>query len=86
MPDPIPVEMAFFSPRDVGRGSQEFLALLANTEIPVGQEIGLLAGGLPFEPSGVDHVIRDGAVLTVKSIDRIAPSGIPVMYFITVAP
>ena len=85
-PDPVPVKMAFFTGRDLGRGSAEFLAMLQGTEVPVGQEIGLLAGGLSFVPDLTGKVIRDGVALTVKAIDRLAPNGTPILYYVTVSP
>lgn len=88
-PDPILCKMAFFSHRDMGRGSEEFLALMAGMEVPVNSEIGLLAGGITFEPKDEDWIIRDpeGAAtqVAIKKIDRLAPSGVPILYYVTVA-
>lgn len=85
LPDAIPVKMAFFTGRDLGRGSEEFLALLAGMEVPANQEIGLLAGGLSFTPELTDWLTRDGTELTVKRIDRLAPNGTPILFYVTVA-
>lgn len=85
-PDPIDCKIAFFTGRDLGRGSEEFLAMLAGTEVPAGQEIGLLAGGLSFTPELTDWIIRDGATLAIKKIDRLAPNGTPILYYVTVSP
>lgn len=84
-PDPIPCKIAFFSSRDLGRGSAEFLAMLQGTEVPVGQEIGLLAGGISFTPQNTDWITRDGVDLAIKSIDRLAPNGTPILYYVTVS-
>jgi hypothetical protein len=87
-PDPIPVRMAFFSPRDLGRGSEEFMAMMAGMDVSSSKEIGLLAGGLTFEPDDQDHIIRDpaGAAIpvSIQKIDRLAPNGTPVLYYVSV--
>jgi hypothetical protein len=82
-PDDKPVKIAFFSPRDISRGSGEFLAALRGTEVPTSTEVGLLAGGLGFEPSDADAIIRWDGEKGIKSIDRIAPNGEAVLYFVT---
>lgn len=88
-PDPIPCKIAFFSPRDMGQGSHAFMQMLAGTEVSVGQEIGLLAGGITFTPDDSDSLIRDPAgenrALAIEKIDRLAPNAIPVLYYVTVA-
>lgn len=86
VPDPVPCKIAWFSPRDLGRGTVEFLAALKGTEVPAGKQIGLLAGGISFEPEDVDTVVRrSGKQSAVESIDLLAPNGTPVLYFVTVA-
>lgn len=85
LPDPVPCKIAFFTGRDLGRGSEEFLMMLAGMDVPVNQEIGLLAGGLSFTPEMTDTIIRDGAELAIKKIDRLAPNGTPILYYVTVA-
>lgn len=84
-PEPIPVRIAWFAPRDLGRGTEEFMALMAGIEVPSGTEIGLLAGGLDFEPNDEDTVIRDGNELSVKKLDRLAPNGQAILYYVSVA-
>lgn len=88
-PDPIPCKIAFFSPRDLGRGGEVFMAMMAGMEVSTSNEIGLLAGGLTFEPDDADTIIRDpeGAAIPVaiKQIDRLAPNGTPILYYVTVA-
>lgn len=87
-PGPIPCKIVFFSPRDVGRGGEVFMALLAGTEVPTSSEIGLMAGGISFTPDGSDTIIRNPATenlsMTIKEIDRLAPNGTPVLYYISV--
>lgn len=84
-PDAIPCILAFFSHRDLGRGTEEFLQLIANTEVPMGHEIGLLAGGLTFDPHATDTVIRaNGSKQAIVKIDRLAPNGLPILYYVTV--
>lgn len=86
LPDPVPCKIAFFSPRDLGRGSEEFLAMLAGAEVPTNKEIGLLAGGLSFTPENTDTIIRaNGNEIAIQKIDRLAPNGVPILYYVTVA-
>lgn len=82
-PDDKPVRMVFFSPKDLGRGSGEFLAALRGTEVTTSNEIGLLAGGLDFEPSDADVIIRWDGEKGIKSIDRLAPNGQAILYFVS---
>lgn len=85
-PDPVPCKIAWFSPRDLGRGSEMFLALMRGTEVPATGEIGLLAGGLTFAPELVDHVIRaDGSLRSITKIDKLAPNGLPILYYVSVS-
>lgn len=86
LPEPVPCKIAFFSPRDLGRGSEEFLAMLAGAEVPTNKEIGLLAGGVSFTPENTDTIIRSsGGEVAILKIDRLAPNGVPVLYYVTVA-
>ncbi|WLJ71191.1 hypothetical protein [Sphingomonas phage Birtae] len=77
------ISIAFFSPRDLGRGSAEFLSALRGTEVPTSSEIGLMAGGLDFEPSDADVIERWDGVKGIKSIDRLAPNGEAILYFVS---
>jgi hypothetical protein len=77
------VKLAFFSPRDLGRGTSEFIAALAGSEVPTSSEIGLMAGGLEFEPSADDVIERWDGVKGIKSIDRLAPNGEAILYFVS---
>lgn len=85
LPDPVPVRIAWFSPRDLGRGTEEFMAALVGTEVSGSSEIGLMEGGVPFVPDDQDSVIRDGQGLSIKKIDRLAPNGEPILYYVSVA-
>jgi len=82
-PDDKTVSIAFFSPKDLGRGAGEFLAALAGTDVPTSSEVGLMAGGLDFEPSDADVIIRWDGEKGIKSIDRIAPNGQAILYFVS---
>jgi hypothetical protein len=86
--DPLeyPVRIAWFSPRDLGRGTGEFLAALTGQEVPEGVMIGLMAGGQGFEPTDADWITRaDSSKVEPMSIDRLAPDGTPILYFVKVA-
>lgn len=90
LPTPVRCKIVFFSARDLNRGTFEFLQMIAPSfEVPDSGEIGLLAGGIEFTPEMTDTV-RRGAVnadeVSVDKIDRLAPNGTPVLYYITVSP
>lgn len=78
-------KIVFFSNRDLGRGSEEFLSLLAGIEVPTNQEVGLMAGSVPFTPEMTDTIKRGATELAIKKIDRLAPNGTPILYYVTVA-
>jgi hypothetical protein len=88
-PAAIPCKIAFFSGRDLDRGTFEFLQQMAlSMEVPDNGEIGLLAGGISFEPKMTDTVRRGAstaAECSIEKIDRLAPNGTPILYYITVA-
>lgn len=87
VPDPIPVKIAFFSGRDLNRGVYEFLSLIPGMEVPDSGEVGLLAGGLSFEPLATDMLRRgaaDAPEVAIEKIDRLAPNGTPILYYLTV--
>lgn len=89
LPDPIPCRIAFFRGKDVGYGSEAFMALLAGTEVPTSGEVGLMAGDISFVPDDGDTIVRNPATenlrLTITAIDRLAPDGTPILYFVSVA-
>lgn len=88
-PDPIPCKIAFFSGRDLNRGTFEFLQQMGlSLEVPDNGEIGLLAGGISFTPELTDTLRRgaaDAAEVSIDKIDRLAPNGTPILYYVTVA-
>lgn len=88
LPQLIPCVIAFFTPRDLNRGRMEFLGHIPDTEIPDNTQIGLMAGGLSFAPELTD-MFRRGAVdanpVSLIQIDLLAPNGVPVLYYLTVA-
>lgn len=87
-PDAIECRLAFFSPRDLDRGVMDFLGMMPGTEVPDNAQVGLLAGGISFTPENTDRIYLNQALtqsLSIEKIDRIAPSGEPVLYFVTVA-
>jgi len=88
LPAPIPCKLAFFSGRDLNRGAYEFLSLIPGTEVPDNGEIGLLAGGISFTPEMTDSLYRgtvESEAISITQIDRLAPNGTQVLYYITVA-
>lgn len=78
------IRIAFFSPRDLGMGSEMFLALLKDTEVPVGTEIGLMTGAVPFTPLADATIVRTTGEIAIDSLDRLAPNGLPILYFVKV--
>lgn len=87
LPEPIPVKIAFFSGRDLNRGIFEFLSMMPGIEVPDNGEVGLMAGGLTFTPENTDMIRRgaaDAAQCSIEKMDRLAPNGTPILYYITV--
>jgi hypothetical protein len=72
------VSMAFFP---VGRVKNEFEHYSKDMQTPEGSELGYMASQ-DFVPAIKDVVLRGGEVLTVRSIDRIAPDGTPILYIV----
>ena len=88
IPAPTECRIAFFSEKDLGRGRVSFRELIPTTEVGMSAEVGLLAGGQSFAPEMLDSILRGslGAAPTaIVSIDRLAPNGDAVLYFIKVA-
>lgn len=81
-PDPVPVPIAFFSPSDVGKGGDVFRAFMNGTEVPAGSEVGLMPGDCGFDPAVGDTVVRMQDTLRVTKVDRLAPSGVPILYYV----
>lgn len=87
LPPLIPCMIAFFSGRDLNRGAFEFLSMMPGIEVPDNGEIGLLAGGLPFEPENTDTIRRGSETApetSIEKMDRLAPDGTPILYYVTV--
>ncbi len=84
-----PCSIAWFAPRDLGRGSETFLSALAgkSLDVPEGYQIGLMAA-TDFEPLPSDTIIKgtddEGAEIAITSIDSLAPDGTPIIYFVKV--
>ncbi len=89
VPDLIPCKLAFFSGRDLNRGAFEFLQQMGfSLEVPDSSEIGLLAGGISFTPELTDTIKRgasDADDCSIEKIDRLAPNGTPILYYVQVA-
>lgn len=88
LPDLVECQMAFFSPKDLDRGVSQFLDMIPGTEVPDNTQVGLLAGGIAFEPENADHIYFDTGRTTgvsIIKIDKLAPNGDAVLYFVTVA-
>lgn len=77
---PVVVPMLFLP---TGRVGDEFRSLLQGTEIPQGAEMALM-GAVTFEPALTDTIQRFGQTLRLKTIDRIAPNGLPVLWVLGV--
>lgn len=68
----------------VNRQEKAFLSYLREAPVPTGRELGYL-GKSTFEPALQDVIIRDGVPMSVVNIDRIAPSGVPILYVVELA-
>lgn len=88
LPAPAPCKIVFFSGRDLNRGVFEFLSMMPGIEVPDNAEVGLLAGGISFTPENTDTVRRgsiDANETSIEKIDRLAPDGTPILYYVQVA-
>lgn len=87
-PQPLPCTIAFFSAKDLDRGVMQVFDMMPGTEVGDSTQVGLMAGGLEFEPETTD-TIRRGAIdapeISITKMDVLAPNGTPVLYFVTVA-
>lgn len=70
------VQIAFFP---YTTENKQLLRHLLGTEIPVGSLTGYMSA-VNFEPTLKDTVLRDGKILSIKSIDPLAPNGQVIMY------
>lgn len=71
------VYIVFLSPRS--NGLLNVFQLLKGTDVTIGGFRGLM-GAVSFTPEITDKVIRDGQVLSIDSIDIVAPNGQPILY------
>lgn len=79
--------MVFFSVLDAARGGTRgfFESFMKGTEVSDASEVGFLAGNCGFTPNQADTIERpDGSIVQVVAIDKIAPAGPVVMYFVSV--
>jgi hypothetical protein len=68
--------------RNTGLAMQLF-ALQKGTEVPMGAEMGIMAGGLPFRPEITDTVIKpDGSAMSISSIGALEPAGVPLLWYV----
>lgn len=81
-PTPHNVSIAFFSAKDLGYGSTLALAALAGTEVPQHNQMGLMSGDVPFSPELTDTLTFDGSDIDITKIDKLAPNGTPVLFFL----
>lgn len=68
----------------VDKEMREFIRYIRGSEVATGSEMGLM-GAVAFEPSQKDVVIRNGIEYRIKSIDRLAPNGDPILYTVEFA-
>ena len=88
LPQPSPCTIAFFSPKDLDRGVMQVMDVIPGTEVQDSTQVGLMAGGVDFDPQTTDTIRRgapDAAQISILKMDILAPNGTPVLYFITVA-
>lgn len=88
LPQPVACRIAFFRPKDLDSGVMQFGDMMPGTEVSDNTEIGLMAGGLAFTPENIDMVRRgviDAPPISIIKLDRLAPNGTPVLWFVTVA-
>lgn len=59
---------------------QLFTFLRGQSDVPTGYTLALMKGNVDFTPSIKDVVVRDGAILRIKSLDLLSPNGQKVLY------
>lgn len=57
-------------------------SLLNNTDVTEGAPDALMAGGLSFTPEMTDVVIQNGVTLAIAKIDKLAPDGTAILYYL----
>lgn len=75
-PTDYPVKIVFLPLDRVGTA---LLRQLANTELAIGSEYGLM-GAVEFEPNLTDTIIRDGKEVRIIAIDVLKPNGQIILY------
>lgn len=88
LPDAVECVIAFFSAKDLDRGTMQTLEFMPGTDVPDNMQVGLLAGGITFTPELTDSLRRgavDAPLVSIAKIDTLAPNGTPVLHYITVA-
>jgi hypothetical protein len=83
--DPVDFDcmIAFFSGTDLSRGSTPFKMYNAGTEVTGYSLIGLMAP-TNFDPELTDTLTRTSGKADIVWIDIVAPSGVPVLYYIAI--
>lgn len=76
-PQVFTVSVVFFP---TGLQSQRTLQALLGKEVPEAYEYGLMAGNVPFTPTDIDVVTRNGVVLPIVKIDTLGPAGSAVLH------
>lgn len=84
IPTSFPATIAFFSPLDLARGRGQFAMFNSGTDIMSYTEVGLLAGACGFLPEVTDRLLRNGETVEIVEIDKIAPNGVPILYYVSV--
>jgi len=64
-------------------GNKQWKKYLSETEVIIGNTLGLMAAGeLTFVPDLKDVVIRDSKQLSINSVNRLAPNGQNILWWI----
>lgn len=82
-PATYPVSIAWFSGTDLSRGSTPFRMFNGGSEVVGYSLIGLMAGP-SFVPEMTDTIERTSGKVEIVYIDIVAPSGVPVLYYIAI--
>lgn len=81
-PTPRPLQVALFSPKDLGYGSSSYGSSIDGTEIPTSAEIAMFAAEPNFEPELVDWIVLPNSGKSeVIRLDRLGPNDIPILWF-----
>lgn len=81
-PAQFPLNVALFSPRDLGFGAGAYGSTLDGTEIPSSAEVAMFAASDAFEPEVTDWIVLPNSGKSeVLRLDRLAPNDIPILWF-----